>query len=85
MRIVSQDKEWDIPYKNAIIRRIDKDIYAYHPVLTGGSKKIAKYSNKNNAAKAMEMLQWKYHILGKRLVFQFPKDDEIQKSNENSQ
>lgn len=35
MRIVSQDKEWDIPYKNAIIRRIDKDIYAYHPVITG--------------------------------------------------
>lgn len=46
MRIVSQDKEWDIPYKNAIIRRIDKDIYAYHPVITGGSKKIAKYSTK---------------------------------------
>lgn len=85
MRIVSQDKEWDIPYKNAIIHRIDKDIYAYHPVLTGGSKKIAKYSNKNNAAKAMEMLQWQYHIIGERLVFEFPKDDEIRKNYENNQ
>lgn len=85
MRIVSQDKEWDIPYKNAIIRRIDKDIYAYHPVLTGGSKKIAKYSNKNNAAKAMEMLQWQYHIIGERLVFEFPKNDEIRKNYENNQ
>ena len=85
MRIVSQDKEWDIPYKNAIIRRIDKDIYAYHPVLAGGSKKIAKYSNKNNATKAMEMLQWQYHIIGERLVFEFPKDDEIRKNYENNQ
>lgn len=51
MRIVSQDKEWDIPYKNAIIRRIDKDIYAYHPVITGGSKKIAKYSTKKTLPK----------------------------------
>lgn len=85
MRIVSQDKEWDIPYKNAIIRRIYKDIYAYHPVLTGGNKKIAKYSNKNNAAKAMEMLQWQYHIIGERLVFEFPKDDEIRKNYENNQ
>lgn len=92
MRIISQDKEFDLPYEEATIRVfLDGKVIAYSLNDLGNNDFItmAKYSTKEKAMKAMEMCREKYlsrTVNGYYVqpnywvlpkVFQFPADDEI--------
>ncbi len=122
MRIISQDGTIDIPYDKVVIQRFKSEIYFLNKNLTGvegvvEDMRIAEYSSKEKAIKAMEMLHKAYTgmpIIFKNvelddsiknmfssldktgiilqtsedtkpnveyvnnIIFQFPKDDEVQ-------
>lgn len=63
MRIISQDKEFDLPYEEATIHAFsDGKVIAYSLNDLGNNDFItmAKYSTKEKAIKAMEMCREKY-------------------------
>lgn len=63
MRIISQDKEFDLPYEETTIRALDNGTVAAFP-LTGLESDafitMAKYSAGEKAIKAMEMCRHEY-------------------------
>ena len=65
MRVISQDGTIDMPYEEVIIQRFSSRIYFLNRNLTGveslsDGMQIAKYSTKEKALKAMEMLRRAY-------------------------
>ena len=87
MRVISQDGTIDVPYERYTIW-FYKDQYldVYHTACDCGEtgyRRLADYSTKEKAVKAIEMLREQYkkyvgasvNIYG---VFQFPQDDEIE-------
>lgn len=62
MRVISQDGTIDVPYEMVVIQRFEEDIYFLNRNLTGVEDliddiRLAKYSTKAKAIKAMEMLR----------------------------
>ena len=65
MRVISQDGTIDVPYEMVVIQRFEEDIYFLNRNLTGienlvSDIKLAEYSTKAKAIKAMEMLREVY-------------------------
>lgn len=63
MRIISQDKELDLPYKETTLRAFDNGTVAAFPLTDLESNAfiiMAKYSTQEKALKAMEMCREKY-------------------------
>lgn len=90
MRIISQDGKCDYPYENStlFIDYMDGRVVKIVPS-TGGYKgsNIAIYSTEEKAVKAMEMLrkvwinetvEFTHGIYHRNIIFQFPRDDEIE-------
>lgn len=97
MRVVSQDGKIDMPYEMVGIFRFKAEIYFLNRNLTGvipldDDVRLATYSTKEKAIKAMEMLREAYLLKAEihsdynchhykvtlNKVFQFPQDDEIE-------
>ena len=73
MRVISQDGTMDVPYEMVVIQRFEEDIYFLNRNLTGvedliNDIRLAKYSTKEKAIKAMEMLREAY--VGMPIVMQ---------------
>lgn len=73
MRIISQDKEYDLPYEETTIRAFDNGTIAAFPLADLESNDfitMAKYSTKEKAIKAMEMCRKRYtqYIFNRRMV-----------------
>ena len=63
MRIISQDKEFDLPYEETTIQAFDNGTLAAFSLTDSESDAfitIAKYYTKEKAIKAMEMCREKY-------------------------
>lgn len=87
MRVISQDGTLDFPYENSIVfidtREKEATFVRMQAIGDNESSITAKYSTKEKAKKAMEMLREQYkkyigasvNIYG---CFQFPNDDEIE-------
>lgn len=65
MRVISQDGTIDVPYEMVVIQRFEEDIYFLNRNLTEvedliSDIRLAKYSTKAKAIKAMEMLRTSY-------------------------
>ena len=91
MRVISQDGMMDIQYENFSLGITGgnyitaiRDIVASPRVISDGI--LAKYSSKEKALKAMEMLkntwigesvEFENGFYHKNCVFQFPTDDEV--------
>ena len=89
MRVISQDGAMDFPYEISTIfiyPRIENVI----AIQSAGDSEISiigRYSSKENAIKAMEMLrkawingtiEFTHGIYHRNIIFQFPQDDEIE-------
>jgi hypothetical protein len=79
MRVISQDGYTDLPYEQVIVCLNGLDIteviaLGVDVISDDGFWTIAKYSNKEKALKAMEMLRDAYSCTN---IFQFPKDEEV--------
>ncbi len=89
MRVISQDGTMDFPYEISTIfiyPRIENVI----AIQSAGDSEISiigRYSSKEKAIKAMEMLreawineviEFTHGIYHRNIVFQFPQDDEIE-------
>jgi hypothetical protein len=95
MRVISQDGRIDIPYDNFVVG-ITNDNYIVasrniaDPPGVFAQSTIAKYSTREKALKAMEMLREQYAYFEKCKIkncyvddeptfsFQFPQDEEIE-------
>lgn len=89
MRVISQDGTMDFSYEMSTIfiyGRIENAI-AIQPVGDSEVSIIGRYSSKEKATKAMEMLreawineaiEFTHGIYHRNIVFQFPQDDEIE-------
>lgn len=97
MRVISQDGTIDVSYENGnliICTCKSEDVKGagiyYHDSSSPRGTKLAKYSSKEKAIKAMEMLRDQYmqyatarsddywFAFNNPKVFQFPKDEEIE-------
>lgn len=84
MRVISQHGNVDLPYEQMVVCHAMESVIA----LYNGEKYIlGKYSSKEKAYKAMEMLreawineaiEFTHGIYHRNIVFQFPQDDEIE-------
>ncbi len=80
MRLISQNGEFDVPYKIASLSRTGNIIRAYVPMVCEKGTVMATYSTEEKAEKVMKMLHRGKHgavTPGNVLTFRFPKDDEI--------
>jgi hypothetical protein len=93
MRIVSQDGRFDLPYELVVVSidTVDKMTIIAYAVNSDDSEiwKLAEYSTKEKAAKAMEMLRTEYgnykqaksseyyFAFNYPKVFRFPKDSGV--------
>lgn len=73
MRIISQDKEFDLPYEETTIRVFTNGTVAAFPLTDLESNAfiiMAEYSTKEKAIKAMEMCRKRYtqYIFNRRMV-----------------
>lgn len=94
MRVISQDGKIDIPYDYFSLsmdsgKFSDGEIAIIycHNLSSPDGTKLARYSAKEKALKAMEMLrkawinetvEFTHGIYHRNIVFQFPQDDEIE-------
>lgn len=84
MRIISQDKEFDLPYKETTLRAFDNgEIGAFSLIdlESNGFIVMAKYSTKEKAIKAMEMCREYYDSIffePNSEIFQFPAEEEVE-------
>lgn len=84
MRIISQDKEFDLPYKETTLRAFDNgEIGAFSLIDLESNDFIvmAKYSTKEKAIKAMEMCREYYDSIffePNSEIFQFPAEEEAE-------
>lgn len=88
MRIISQCGTMDIPYESVVLSLVDNgngcSVMAFSGCLSNGIT-VARYSNDENAKKAMSYLHDKYNdfIFDKyanykiNATFRFPADDEV--------
>ena len=63
MRIISQDKEFDLPYEEATLRAFDNGeirAFSLNDLESNGYIVMAKYSTKEKTIKAMEMCRQEY-------------------------
>lgn len=84
MRVISQHGNVDLPYEQIVVCHAMESVIA----LCNGEKYVlGKYSSKEKAYKAMEMLreawineaiEFTHGIYHRNIVFQFPQDDEIE-------
>lgn len=79
MRVISQNGKFDLPYENLAI------FVEYENVIARFENErhlLAQYSSEAKAIKAMKMLReaWKFKtgIYHRNIIFQFPKDSEIE-------
>lgn len=84
MRVISQNGKFDLPYENLVI------FVEYENVIARFENErhlLAQYSTKAKAIKAMEMLreawinetvEFEDGIYHRNIIFQFPKDSEIE-------
>ena len=88
MRVISQDGTIDVPYDYFSLsvasgKYEDVEVaYIYcHNLSSPNGTKLAEYSAKAKAIKAMEMLRkaWKFEtgIYHRNIIFQFPQDSEV--------
>lgn len=88
MRIISQDKKFDLPYGETTLQALGDGRVIAFPLSDLSSDAfmiMAKYSTEEKAMKAMEMCREKYQgiftkgncMLDHPKVFRFPADDEI--------
>lgn len=84
MRIISQDKEFDLPYEETTIQAFsDGKVIAYSLNDLGNNDFItmAEYSTKEKAIKAMEMCREYYDSIffePQSEIFQFPAEEEVE-------
>lgn len=84
MRIISQDKEFDLPYEETTIRVFTNGTVAAFPLTDLESNAfiiMAEYSTKEKAIKAMEMCRKYYDSIffePNSEIFQFPAEEEVQ-------
>lgn len=84
MRIISQDKEFDLPYEETTIRAFDNGTVAAFPLTDLESNAfiiMAEYSTKEKAIKAMEMCREYYDSIffePNSEIFQFPAEEEVE-------
>lgn len=79
MRVITQDKHIDFPIDRFVISTIiGMKIICYDTVEGNDYITVAKYSTKEKALKAMEMLRNEYMKNGsKNVYFQFPADEDV--------
>lgn len=84
MRVISQDGNIDLPYEQIVVCHAMESVIALY---NGEKYVLGKYSSKEKAYKAMEMLrgawineaiEFTHGIYHRNIVFQFPQDDEIE-------
>ena len=75
MRLISQDRDYDIPYKQCVLLINPGNI---HATLIGNPEKqmlMAVYSTQEKVQKAIQMLHEYY--TGMNIVFRFPQEDKV--------
>ena len=85
MRVISQDGTIDVPYEiSSLSMTVGKyenvehaAIYCHNSSTTMGTK-MAGYSSKEKAKKAMEMLRAEFCDYGETGIFQFPAEEELE-------
>lgn len=84
MRVISQHGNVDLPYEQIVVCHAMESVIALY---NGEKYVLGKYSSKEKAYKAMEMLrgawineaiEFTHGIYHRNIVFQFPQDDEIE-------
>lgn len=84
MRAISQHGNVDLPYEQIVVCHAMESVIALY---NGEKYVLGKYSSKEKAYKAMEMLkkawineaiEFTHGIYHRNIVFQFPQDDEIE-------
>lgn len=84
MRVISQHGNVDLPYEQIVVCHAMESVIA---VYNGEKYVLGKYSSKEKAYKAMEMLrkawineaiEFTHGIYHRNIVFRFPQDDEIE-------
>lgn len=84
MRVISQHGNVDLPYEQIVVCHAMESVIALY---NGEKYVLGKYSSKEKAYKAMEMLreawinkaiEFTHGIYHRNVVFQFPQDDEIE-------
>lgn len=84
MRIISQDKEYDLPYEETTIQAFDNGTVAAFSLTDLESDAfitMAKYSTEEKAIKAMEMCREYYDSIffePQSEIFQFPAEEEVE-------
>lgn len=77
MRVISQDRNIDIPYNLCLVHMLKAyDCYKVVATLISSHHTLATYSSEEKTIKAMEILREEYQKYSK--VFQFPQDEEIE-------
>lgn len=88
MRIISQDGTIDVPYNLSSLsvacgkyKDVEYACIYCHNISAPHGTKLAEYSSKEKALKAMEMLReaWKFKVgdYHGNIIFQFPQDSEV--------
>lgn len=84
MRVISQHGNVDLPYEQIVVCHAMESVIALY---NGEKYVLGKYSSKEKAYKAMEMLreawineaiEFTHGIYHRNIIFQFPQDDEIE-------
>lgn len=84
MRVISQHGNVDLPYEQIVVCHAMESVIALY---NGEKYVLGKYSSKEKAYKAMEMLrkawinetvEFTHGIYHRNIVFRFPQDDEIE-------
>lgn len=84
MRVISQHGNVDLPYEQIVVCHAMESVIA---LFNGEKYVLGKYSSKEKAYKAMEMLreawineaiEFTHGIYHRNIVFQFPQDNEIE-------
>lgn len=84
MRVISQHGNVDLPYEQIVVCHAMESVIALY---NGEKYVLGKYSSKEKAYKAMEMLrgawineaiEFTHGIYHRNIVFQFPQDNEIE-------
>lgn len=84
MRIISQDKEFDLPYEETTIQAFDNGTVAAFSLTDLESDAfitMAKYSTEEKAIKAMKMCREYYDSIffePQSEIFQFPEEEEVE-------
>lgn len=84
MRIISQDKKFDLPYEETTIQAFDNGTVAAFSLTDLESDAfitMAKYSTEEKAIKAMKMCREYYDSIffePQSEIFQFPEEEEVE-------